>query len=123
MEGLTDFHEAAWAYKYNGKYYLSYADNHVDKTGRGANRLNYAISDSPLGPWTYKGIYLQPTGCDTSHGSIVEYKGQWFAFCRNQLLSGQGNLRSICAHRLFYDGNGNIQEVAQRKCISTNTVE
>lgn len=123
MEGLTDFHEAAWVHKYNGKYYLSYADNHADETGRGANRLNYAISDSPLGPWSYKGIYLQPTGCDTSHGSIVEYKGQWFAFYHNQFLSGQGNLRSICADRLFYDGNGYIQDVAQRKCISNNTVE
>ena len=28
MEGLEDFHEATWVHKYNGKYYLSYSDNH-----------------------------------------------------------------------------------------------
>lgn len=118
MEGLQDFHEAAWVHKYNGRYYLSYADNHRDADGRGANRLNYAVSDSPLGPWSYQGIYLQPTGCDTSHGSIVEYKGEWFAFYHNQALSGRGNLRSICVDRLHYNRDGSIQEVIQRKCVA-----
>ena len=37
--------------------------------------INYATSNSPLGPWTYQGVYLEPTGCDTSHGSIAEYNG------------------------------------------------
>ncbi len=53
MEGLSDFHEATWIHKYNGKYYLSYSDNHDD--GEKHNRMCYAISDSPLGPWEYKG--------------------------------------------------------------------
>lgn len=114
MEGLQDFHEAAWVHKYNGKYYLTYADNHVEND-RGANRLHFATSDNPLGPWTYGGIYLQPTGCDTSHGSVCEYKGQWYAFYHNQKLSNQGNLRSICVDRLYYDKDGNILEVEQRK--------
>ena len=42
MTGLEDFHEASWVHKYNGKYYLSYADNHVED-GRGANRLCLGI--------------------------------------------------------------------------------
>lgn len=116
MEGLTDFHEAAWIHKRGGIYYLSYADNHA-KEGKGANRLNYATSDSPLGPWTYRGVYLQPTGCDTSHGSIVEYKGQWFAFYHNMALSGRGNLRSVCVDRLYYNDDGSIREVEQRPSI------
>ena len=88
MTGLNDFHEAAWVHKRNGVYYLSYADNNP-----GANRLNYATSDSPLGPWKYQDIYLGPTTCDTSHGSIVEYKGEWYAFYHTSDVSGQGNLR------------------------------
>jgi len=44
MKGLDDFHEAAWVHKHKGKYYLSYADNQP-----GANRMKYAMSDSPLG--------------------------------------------------------------------------
>lgn len=114
MEGLKDFHEGTWVFKRNGVYYLTYADNHVEN-GRGANRLNYAIGKTPFGPWEYKGIYLEPTGCDTSHGSIVEYKGDWFAFYHNQVLSNMGNLRSICVDRVFFNPDGTIQMVKQRK--------
>ena len=35
MEGLSDFHEATWIHKYNGKYYLSYSDNHDDGEWQG----------------------------------------------------------------------------------------
>jgi Beta-xylosidase len=110
MEGLKDFHEATWVHKRNGIYYLSYADNN-----RGANRLNYAMSESPLGPWKYQGVYLQPTGCDTSHGSIVEYKGEWYAFYHNSSISGRGNLRSICVDKLYYNPDGTIKVVEQHK--------
>ena len=112
MEGLKDFHEATWVHKRNGIYYLSYADNY-SMNGRGANRMHYATSKSPLGPWTYQGILLEPTGCDTSHGSICQYKGEWFLFYHSQKLSNQGNLRSICVDRLHYNEDGTIQLVKQ----------
>lgn len=114
MEGLQDFHEATWVHKRNGIYYLSYADNHVED-GKGMNRLCYATSDSPMGPWTYRGVYLDVTGCDTSHGSIVEYKGEWYAFYHNQSISGMGNLRSLCVDKLEYNADGTIKMVKQRK--------
>ena len=110
MTGLVDFHEATWVFRRNGIYYLTYADNNP-----GANRLRYATSSNPLGPWTHKGIYLDPTGCDTSHGSVVEYKGQWYAFYHNKSLSGQGNLRSICVDKMEFDADGNILKVVQTK--------
>lgn len=115
MEGLQDFHEATWVHKRDGIYYISYADNHIMPDGSQQNRLNYAVSTSPYGPWEYKGIYLEPTGCDTSHGSIVEYKGEWFAFYHNKDLSGHGNLRSICVDKLYYNEDGTIQIVKQTK--------
>ncbi|MEY2466002.1 MAG: hypothetical protein QOD03_523 [Verrucomicrobiota bacterium] len=108
MTGLDDFHEAAWVFKRNNLYYLTYADNL-----RGSNRLQYATGAHPLGPWTSKGVYLDPTGCDTSHGSVVEYKGQWYQFYHNKSLSGRGNLRSVCVDRLNFDANGNILKVIQ----------
>ncbi|MBQ8424323.1 MAG: family 43 glycosylhydrolase [Coprobacter sp.] len=110
MLGLEDFHEATWVHKYNGKYYLSYSDNNP-----GANRLRYAISDSPLGPWKSMGIYLEPTGSGTSHGSIVKYKGEWWAFYHNKDLSGIDELRSICVDRLEYNPDGSIKIVKQHK--------
>lgn len=112
MEGLVDFHEATWIHKYNGKYYLSYSDNHDD--GKKHNRMCYAISDSPLGPWEYKGIYMEPTDSYTNHGSIVEFKGQWYAFYHNSALSGHDWLRSICVDKLYYNADGTIKMVEQK---------
>lgn len=114
MQGLNDFHEGAWIHKRNGIYYLSYPDNHINENGKQYNRIHYAMSTSPLGPWDYKGILLEETDCDTSHGSIVEYKGQWYMFYHNCALSGRGNLRSICFDRLFYNEDGTIRIVEQR---------
>ncbi len=114
MTGLVDFHEGAWVHKKDGVYYMSYADNYMEN-GHGANRLRYAVSDSPLGPWQYRDVYLGTTGCDTSHGSIVKYKGEWLAFYHNCAVSGQGNLRSVCVDKLYYNANGTIQMVKQTK--------
>ena len=121
MEGLVDFHEATWVFKRNGIYYMTYSDNH---SGHG-NRLKYAMSNNPLGPWEFKGVYLEPTGCDTSHGSVVEYKGQWYAFYHNKSLSGngdrlagRGNLRSICVDKLYFNEDGTIQPVIQTDGIN-----
>jgi hypothetical protein len=122
MEGLEDFHEATWIHKRNGIYYLSYSDNHDegnDQEGvRGDNRMRYATSKSPLGPWTYQGIYMDPTDSYTNHGSIVEYKGQWYAFYHNSELSrqkGEPNdwLRSVCFDKLYYNPDGAIRKVVQ----------
>lgn len=110
MTGLVDFHEATWVFKRKGMYYLTYADNF-----QGSNRMRYATSAQPLGPWTYRGIYLEPTGCDTTHGSVVEYKGQWYQFYHNKVLSGRGNLRSMCVDKLNFNDDGTIQMIVQTK--------
>jgi len=128
MTNLVDFHEATWVFKRNGLYYLTYADNNPS-----SNRMRYATSPNPLGPWTDGGIYLDPTGSDTSHGSVVEFKGQWYQFYHNCSISGQGNLRSLCVDLLNFDTYGNILKVVQTKTgppavgsppgPSTNTVK
>ncbi|MEI9943416.1 MAG: family 43 glycosylhydrolase [Chitinophagaceae bacterium] len=112
MEGLVDFHEAAWVFKRAGIYYLAYADNNPKE-----NQLRYATSSSPLGPWMYRGVFLGTTGCDTNHGSVVEYKGKWYAFYHNQSISntGKGNLRSICVDELNFNDDGSMQLVKQTK--------
>lgn len=118
MEGLEDFHEATWIHKYNGKYYLSYSDNHDEGWNdgvKGDNRMRYAVSDSPLGPWESKGIYMEPTDSYTNHGSIVEFKGQWYAFYHNSALSNHDWLRSICVDKLYHNPDGTIKLVKQTK--------
>jgi beta-xylosidase len=113
MQGLVDFHEAAWVHKRNGLYYLSYADNH--DVANEHNQMRYAVSKSPLGPWTYKGVYIESTGSSTNHGSIVQYKGQWYAFYHNSAISHFDWLRSICVDTLGYAQDGTILKVYQTK--------
>jgi beta-xylosidase len=113
MKGLVDFHEASWVHKRKGVYYLSYSDNH-DSAGL-RNRMCYSTSKNPLGPWEYKGIYIEPTDSYTDHGSIVEYKGKWYAFYHNSSISHFDWLRSICVDNLFYNEDGTIKKVIQTK--------
>jgi beta-xylosidase len=113
MSGLVDFHEATWVHKRNGIYYLSYADNY-NGNNKG-NQMRYATSTSPLGPWVYKGIYLGQTGSSTDHGSIVKFKGKWYAFYHNSAISNFDWLRSVCVDTLAYTSAGNIVKVIQTK--------
>lgn len=108
MQGLGDFHEATWVHKHNGKYYLSHSDNNNHKEG---NHMKYAVSDSPLGPWKDMGIYIYPTGFETNHGSIVDFKGKAYAFYHTANYSGRGALRSVCFDELIYNSDGSIQMV------------
>jgi hypothetical protein len=110
MEGLHDFHEATWVFKRDGVYYLSYSDNTQPE-----NHMRYAVSDNPLGPWTHKGDYMTPVGCETTHGSVMEFKGQWYQFYHNHAVSGHGTMRSMCVDKLFFDENGDILPMEQSK--------
>ncbi len=110
MIGLKDFHEATWVFKRKGIYYLTYADNHPRH-----NEMRYATSTNALGPWDYKGVYLTGTDCDTTHGSVVEFKGQWYQFYHNCSISKQGNLRSMCVDKLFFNDDGTIKTIVQTK--------
>ena len=110
MTGLYDFHEGTWVFKRDNLYYLTYADNKG-----AANQLRYAISTSPLGPWSHKGVFLTSTTSDTSHGSVVKYNGQWWTFYHTADLSGTGLLRSICADSLFFNNDGTMKIVTQTK--------
>jgi hypothetical protein len=66
---------------------------------------------------------MEPTGCDTTHGSVVEYKGHWYQFYHNKVLSGRGNLRSICMDELFFNQDGTIQTLTQTQTGLRGTVE
>lgn len=117
MEGLENFHEGPFVFKNNGIYYMIYPDHHREG-GVFGNNMHYAISANPLGPWKHQGIILDPTGCETSHGSVVKFKNQWYLFYHNESISGKGNLRSVCFDKLFFNEDGTIQKVVQTGSLS-----
>ncbi len=108
VTNLHDFHEATWVFKRNNVYYLTYADN-----ASGNNDMEYATATNVMGPWTSQGVYITSTGSGTTHGSVVQYHGQWYQFYHNAVISGNGGLRSICVDVLNFDANGNILPMVQ----------
>ena len=121
---LEDYHEGPWLFKREGIYYLMYADNHseieTDAEGnerrRNANQLRYATASDPMGPYTSQGVILDPTNSGTSHGSIVQYKGQWYLFYHYMHNTAEkGALRAICFDKLFFNPDGSIQKVIQTR--------
>lgn len=98
------FFEAAWVHKYNGKYYFSYS------TGDTHN-IAYAIGDSPYGPFTYKGVVLNPVQGWTNHHSIVEFDGKWYIFYHDTQLSGKTHLRNIKVTELKHKPDGTIETI------------
>ena len=107
---LKDFHEGSWLFKENGLYYLVYADG----GNEGGDRMQYAVADNPYGPYRNMGVIIDPVlDCSTSHGSVVQYKGNWYLFYHNSRISGNGTLRSVCVDRLYFDEAGRIRKVVQ----------
>jgi len=98
------FFEAAWVFKRGGKYYYTYStgDTHF---------VNYAIGDSPYGPFTFKGHILKPVQGWTSHHSIVEWGGKWWLFYHDTQMSGKSHLRSAKVTELKFNADGTIPTI------------
>ncbi|SMP78490.1 Glycosyl hydrolases family 43 [Neorhodopirellula lusitana] len=110
---LKGLREGPFVFKRDEIYYLIYPDS-----SPGGHQMNYAMSSSPLGPWESKGIILKKTSALTTHGSVVEYKGQWYLFYHNADLSGgrKGN-RSICFDKVTFNEDGTMNMVEQTPSV------
>ena len=115
IENLIDedshgFHEGASMRKRNGIYYLIYSDISRGKP----TCLSYATSQSPLGPFEKGGVIIDNESCDfkswNNHGSIIEFKDQWYIFYHR---SSQGSAcnRRACVEPIFFNEDGSIPEV------------
>lgn len=115
--------EGPFAFERNGKFYLTYPWVRYkagDKNEKGevldnpTEALVYAMSDSPMGPWEYKGVIMREheNHCWTNHHSIVEYQGQWYLFYHhNDYSPNFDKNRSVCVDSLTFNPDGTIQEV------------
>jgi len=105
------FHEGGYMVKRKGIYYFVYAD--MSRKGM-PTCIGYATSKSPLGPFKYGGVIVDNDGCDpgnwNNHGSIVEFKGQWYVFY-HRTTNGVVNSRKACVEPIFFNEDGSITEV------------
>jgi len=104
--------EGPWVYKRNDLYYLVYAS-----AGTKPEMIEYCTSDSPEGPWEYRGIITENApNSFTIHPGIVDYKDKTYFFYHNgQLPTGSSYRRSVCVDYLNYNADGTIQKVKQTK--------
>lgn len=104
---LTWVFEGPWVHKHLGKYYLSYPGL---KNGNWPETMFYATADHPLGPYSFQGEYIPyfDKQAGTNHGSILEYKGRWYAFHHSMWQTGLSECRSLMCDYLDYDAEGRI---------------
>jgi hypothetical protein len=105
-EGLK---EGPYVFERQGTYYLTYP--HV---AHKTERLEYATSRSPLGPFEVRGVLMDesPTGCWTNHQSITQFKNQWYLFYHhNDLSPAFDKNRSVRVDSLFFNPDGTIRKV------------
>lgn len=107
-----NFIEGPWVYKRNGLYYLVYASK-----GEENERVEYATSNSPEGPWEYRGILADSAyNSFTIHPGIINYKGKDYFFYHNGALPTGGSYRrSIAVDYMYYNEDGSIKKVEQTK--------
>ena len=108
---IPNYQEGPWFYKRNGHYYLGFASTCCPEA------LGYAMSDSPTGPWEWKGYIMKPTHRDRgNHPGICDYKGHSYVFGQSYDLMHLDTYvhherRSVNATEITYNADGTIQEV------------
>ena len=100
------FYEASSPRKIGDTYYLIYSP-------RRGSRLAYATSQSPTGPFTYRGYIIDnavdyPGG--NNHGSIACLNGQWYVFY-HRMTNHTIMSRRACAEKITILPDGTIPPV------------
>ena len=101
--------EGPFVFEREGKFYLTYPWVQ-DRT----ESLVYAMADSPLGPFEYKGKIMEKSlsECWTNHHSFVEYQGQWYLFYHHNDYSPDFDKnRSVRIDKVRFNPDGTIEQV------------
>ena len=108
---IQDYQEGPWFYKRGDHYYLAFASTCCPEG------IGYAMSDSPLGPWEYKGHIMDHTDKTRgNHPGIIDYKGKSYAFGLNYDIlrletPDHKERRSVSAAEMHYRPDGTIEEL------------
>lgn len=103
---MPGFTEGPWFYKRESLYYLVYAAT------SGTEKITYATSDGPTGPWNARSDIMGPGATFTNHAGIVDYKGHSYFFYHNSALPGGNDYRrSVCVEEFSYGTDGSIPAI------------
>ena len=105
------YQEGPWAYKRNGHYYMAYASTCCPEG------IGYAMSDSPTGPWQYKGMIMDgDPRSNGNHPGIIDYKNHSYVFGLNysvlkKTMAKHYERRSIGLEEIMYNADGTIGKI------------
>lgn len=108
---ITDYQEGPWIWKRDGKYYLAFASTCCPEG------IGYAMAETPLGPWEYKGHIMDHTPRTRgNHPGIIDYKGKSYVFGLSYDVlrletEDHHERRSAEAAEMTYRPDGTINEV------------
>ena len=114
---IKDYQEGPWFYKHGSHYYMAFASTCCSEG------IGYAMSDSPTGPWTYKGDIMPHSAKSRgNHPGIIDYKGKSYVFGLNYLLWAEyqakigqayqhAERRSVSVAEMLYNADGTIQKI------------
>lgn len=108
---IKDYQEGPWMYRHGGHYYLAFASTCCPEG------IGYAMSDSPMGPWEYKGHIMDHTRQTRgNHPGIIDFKGKSYCFGLNYDVfrlseSRHAERRSVSAAEMQYNPDGTIREL------------
>lgn len=111
---LPRYVEGPWLAHRGDKYYLIYVS-----MGQGRETISYAMSSSIKGPWEPMGeIAGMAENSFTIHPAVCEFKGHWYFFYHNGMLTldghkGSSGRRSVCVEEMFFNEDGTIKYIQQ----------
>ena len=113
-----EFFEAASMRKFNGKYYFIYSSVN-------GHELCYAMSDSPMGEFTYKGTLVSIADLGLSdkplnyvgntHGSVERINGKYYVFYHRQ-TNRHCYSRQACAEEIQMLPDGTFKQAEVTSC-------
>lgn len=119
----ANYQEGPWVWKRGRHYYLAYASTCCPEG------LGYAMSDSPTGPWVYKGMIMDATQRTRgNHPGVIDYKGKSYVFGLSYDLIKMHTpefmeQRSSMVSEMTYNLDGTIQTVPYWKESGVTQIE
>jgi hypothetical protein len=106
-----NYTEAPYLVKRNGVYYMMYSNG---AWYNDTYNVRYATSNSPTGPWTYRGIILQSNTEDKGPGHHAVLKignCDEYYIVYHRYENGLGGERKVCIDRMNFNASGLIDNV------------
>lgn len=103
----TSYEEGPWFYKRDSLYYMIFAGGPISE------HIAYSTSNSPTGPWTYRGKIMPTQGSSfTNHAGVIDFRGNSYFFYHNGALPGGGGFnRSVCVEQFKYNADGTFPTI------------